>query len=313
MTSALEPAGLQAARIAWLFWIFMIPSVVAYLAVLAALGIGLRRRRTAPDLAVDASGEKTRTRVVAFAIVVTVGVLVGLVATSFTTGRALGALAHEEALAIHVTAHQWWWYVEYPANPPSHLVTTANEIHVPVGRVVQIHLSSPDVIHSFWVPALHGKKDLIPGHSNSLWLRVDEPGVYRGQCAEFCGLQHAHMAFDVVAEPADAFEAWLKASRAPASEPADDLARHGREVFLSAPCASCHTIRGTDAAGRNGPDLTHLASRRRIAAGTLANAAGHLAGWILDPQSLKPGAAMPATSMDGRDLEALVAYLGELR
>jgi cytochrome c oxidase subunit 2 len=192
-------------------------------------------------------------------------------------------------------------------------VRTANEIHVPVGRPVAIDLKSRDVIHSFWVPNLHGKMDAIPGRVTNTWLQADSPGVWRGQCAEFCGLQHAHMALTVVAHPAHEFEQWLSAQREPATQPTEEIALRGQQVFLSGPCMMCHTIRGTPALSAFGPDLTHVASRRTLAAGTIPNTRGHLAGWILDPQVIKPGTRMPPTALGSEDLQALLAYLERLR
>jgi cytochrome c oxidase subunit 2 len=192
-------------------------------------------------------------------------------------------------------------------------VITANEIHIPVGQPVEFQLKSRDVIHSFWVPTLHGKRDLIPRHVTTMTLQADRPGVYRGQCAEFCGYQHAHMAILVVAEPLEQFAAWLEHQRRPAAEPSDARQQRGQEVFLSAPCVMCHTIRGTLAGGRVAPDLTHIAGRHTLAAGTLPNTPGHLAGWIIDPQHIKPGNRMPAHSLNADDLQALLAYLGSLK
>jgi cytochrome c oxidase subunit 2 len=212
-----------------------------------------------------------------------------------------------------VTGHQWWWDVRYDAHVPAHRVRTANEIHIPVGQPILLKLRTSDVIHSFWVPSLHGKRDLIPGQTNTLWLQADRPGTYRGQCAEFCGHQHAHMGLLVVAEPPERFAGWQERQRQPAAEPADALARRGREVFVAGPCALCHAVRGTEAAAEVAPDLTHLGSRLTIAAATLANTPGHLAGWIVDPQRLKPGSHMPPMSLAADDLQALLAYLGSLR
>jgi cytochrome c oxidase subunit II len=178
---------------------------------------------------------------------------------------------------------------------------------------VLLRLTSHDVIHSFWVPNLQGKRDLIPGHETSLWLQADHPGVFRGQCAEFCGHQHAHMAFLVIAEPPDQFAAWLEQQRRPAVPPTDAASKRGQEVFLSGACVLCHAIQGTAALADVAPDLTHVAGRRTIAAGTLPNSRGHLAGWIVDPQQIKPGNKMPPNNLGGQDLQALLAYLGSLR
>jgi cytochrome c oxidase subunit 2 len=184
---------------------------------------------------------------------------------------------------------------------------------VPVGRPVALELRGDDVIHSFWVPNLGVKRDMIPGHATSVLFQADAPGVYRGQCAEFCGAQHAKMGFLVVAEPPEEFAAWLDRQRDSARTPADSLARRGQEVFLASSCAMCHAVGGTPAGGRLGPNLTHVAGRRTIAAGTLPNVRGHLAGWIIDPQQIKPGARMPASAIPPADLRAILAYVESLR
>ncbi|RIK92059.1 MAG: cytochrome c oxidase subunit II, partial [Proteobacteria bacterium] len=249
---------------------------------------------------------------VAAALGATLLVLLGFLGSSIATGRALASFGPDE-LVVEVTGLQWWWRVTYPSEPASGTVETANEIHVPVGRVVRLDLSAGDVIHSFWVPRLHGKRDLIPGRATQIRLRADAPGVYEGQCAEFCGHQHANMNLVVVAEPPAEFERWLAAQRALAQAPATPDEQRGQQVFATRGCLLCHAIRGTDANGRTGPDLTHLASRRGIAANARPNATGHLAAWILDPQGTKPGARMPAIPMTGDELQPLLAYLRSLR
>jgi cytochrome c oxidase subunit 2 len=176
-----------------------------------------------------------------------------------------------------------------------------------------VGLRTDDVIHSFWVPQLNRKVDMIPGQTNHVVLEADRAGVFRGQCAEFCGLQHAHMAFYVVAEPPAQFEAWLRRQEQPALQPANARLEQGQQVLLGSACVYCHAIQGTNASGRVGPDLTHLASRRSVAAGTLPLNRGTLAAWILDPQHVKPGNYMPATDLGGRDVQALIAYLMSLR
>ena len=217
------------------------------------------------------------------------------------------------ALRVEVTGHQWWWEVRYLTADGAFLFVTANEIHIPAGVPVRFDVRTADVIHSFWVPRLGRKIDLIPGRVNSIWLQADEPGTYTGQCAEYCGQQHAHMGLLVVAEGAAAFEAWLEHQRAPGAPPADTLAARGRDLFVAGPCALCHTVRGTPARGKVGPDLTHVGSRRRIAAGMLENTRGNLAGWIVDAQHIKPGVRMPSYNMfRGSDLRALAAYLESL-
>jgi cytochrome c oxidase subunit 2 len=174
---------------------------------------------------------------------------------------------------------------------------------------VRLVLGSADVIHSFWVPSVHGKRDLFPGRTSELMIQVDRAGTFEGRCAEFCGLQHAHMGLLLIAEPLDRFDAWRHAQRAPAREPAHPEAARGREVFLAGPCVMCHQVRGTPSGGTFGPDLTHFGSRLTLAAATRPNTRGHLAGWILDPQQMKPGNKMPANSLDPSDLQALVSYL----
>ena len=193
------------------------------------------------------------------------------------------------------------------------IVTTANEIHVPVGRPVQFELHSTDVIHSFWAPNFNGKKDLIPGHPTTLLITASRAGTFRGQCAEYCGAQHAHMRFVMVAEPVAAFDGWLAAQRQPSAAPGTEEEKKGLQVFTSSSCVLCHTIQGTSARGTVGPNLTHIASRPRLAAGTLPNNEGHLGGWILDPQQIKPGAHMPQNNLSPADLKALLSYLETLK
>ncbi len=221
------------------------------------------------------------------------------------------ALPAPGELAIQVTGRQYWWEVEYLDRDPSRRFETANELRIPVGRTVTVRLTTDDVIHSFWVPELQGKMDLVPGRVNALPLRASRPGVFRGQCAEFCGVQHAKMAFVVVALPPDEYETWAAAQRAPA---ASHVASSDDErAFLASGCALCHTVRGTPARGELGPDLTHVASRLTLAAGTLPNSNGHRYGWIADPQAIKPGSKMPATPLSAGELHAIARYLTSLR
>jgi cytochrome c oxidase subunit II len=193
------------------------------------------------------------------------------------------------------------------------MVATANEIHVPVGRPVGIVLKSNDVIHSLWIPALHGKRDLLPGRENEIWIQADQAGFYRGQCAEYCGLQHAKMALTVVADLPDDFERWLSHMRGPAPAPTTDSQARGRDVVERGPCAMCHTVAGTLAGGRTAPDLTHVASRSAIGAGSIPNTRGNLAGWIADPQHIKPGNKMPPSGLASEELQALLDYLETLK
>jgi cytochrome c oxidase subunit 2 len=312
--SVLKPAGPQAALIVARLWdpMFVAASVI-FVLVVAALCWALLRRRAAVEAPDDPARERGMRQAVSLATALTVAVLLVLLGLDISVSRATTASPGKDALQVRVTGHQWWWEVQYRDAAPQHWVTTANEIHVPVGRMVVFELRSTDVIHSFWPISLGVKRDQIPGKENSLWLRADRAGVYRGQCAEFCGHQHAKMAFLVVAEPPDSFARWLAAQRDTAATPADSLTRRGQEVFLGSSCVMCHAIGGTPAGSRVGPDLTHLASRRTIAAGTLANTRGNLAGWIVDPQAIKPGAKMPPNALAPADLLALLAYLETLR
>jgi cytochrome c oxidase subunit 2 len=316
--SALHAHGVEAARIGHLWWLMFWVCAAVFVLVMVATGIAITR----PGLPGGSPGpippepRRRMTRVVAGAVGVTILTLFVLLFASVSTSRAiasLGAGATERATVVKVTGHQWWWEVEYQDADPSRTVTTANEIHVPAGRPVLLHLVSADVIHSFWVPSLHGKRDLIPGHDAQLWIEADRPGVYRGFCAEFCGHQHAHMGLLVIADPPERYAAWYAAQLQTPPPPADPLAQRGRQIVESAPCALCHTIQGTQASGRLGPDLTHLAGRRTLAAATLQNTPGNLGGWLLDPQGTKPGNQMPANPLAAGDLEAVLKYLESLR
>lgn len=256
--------------------------------------------------------EKLMTGIVAAAIGATALVIAALTIASFYTTRSIG-LPENAVLSITVRGQQWWWQVVYTEPDPALSFQTANEIHIPVGQDVRIQLESADVVHSFWVPSLAGKQDLVPGRSNSFLLRAERPGVYRGQCAEFCGLQHTHMAVLVIAdEPAD-YQRWLAAQREQSAMPTNADAAAGRIAFLSKPCAACHTVRGTPANGTSGPDLTHIGSRQTIAAGLLDTTRGSLAAWIADPQTLKPGANMPMAPLSSTELRDISAYLESLK
>jgi len=316
--NALAPAGPQAAHIAELWWFTLAICAAVFVAVMIAFALALRRAprasaATPPDLGPLATPERgTRVAVTAAVAASTVGLVV-LLAASVLADRALAQLPLHDALGIRVVAHQWWWEVRYDDPDPSRTFTTANEIVIPVGRPVMVTLNSDDVIHSFWVPNLHGKKDLIPGHTTTTQLRADKAGTYRGQCAEFCGLQHAYMAFEVKAVEPPEFTRWADEQRQAAAEPQDAAARRGKELFLSGSCMMCHAIQGTSANARRAPDLTHVGSRRTIAAGRLPNTPERMREWIEDPQKWKPGVNMPAHRVAPADLDALAAYMGSLR
>jgi cytochrome c oxidase subunit 2 len=284
---------------------------VAAFAVYAATS---RRGERGPDdlMHVSATTHRRIERTVATGVFLTMLVLAGFLIFDFSVGRAL-AQHPQQALTIDVTGHQWWWEVQYEDPDPSKRIGTANEIHVPVGEPVQLKLRAADVIHSFWAPNLNGKQDLIPGYQATLWFRADTAGVYRGQCAEFCGLQHAKMAFYIVAEPPVKFAAWMAAGAATPTPPTDPTLLYGQRVFMSSGCALCHAIGGTEAKATVGPDLTHFKSRSSIAAGTLSNTRANVTSWIEDPAAFKPGVRMPALPFKPAELNALVSYLETLK
>jgi cytochrome c oxidase subunit 2 len=312
--SVLSPAGIQASSIQHLWTLMLWVCAGVFVIVLTGVFLALRRgTRTNADQDSPNASERALARAVGIAVGTTVVVLLGLLVASVWTGRAIGSLHASSAVTIEIIGHQWWWEIQYDDAIPSRRVITANEFHIPTDRPVVLKVTSRDVIHSFWVPNLHGKRDLIPGYITALWIQADRPGRFRGQCAEFCGLQHAHMAIDVIAESDSDFETWLDTMRRPASDPSDATARRGRDVFMQARCAGCHTVRGTDAAGQVAPDLTHVATRNTLAAGTLGNTREHLTSWIRDPQGAKPGNQMPPNIFAPDDLAALVAYLESLR
>lgn len=315
--SVLHPAGPMAHAIGGLWWWMLGVAAVVYVIVLAAFAYAsLRGGRPVlgPEgVAVPPEGaHRTMRRTVSGGILVTLLVLFAFLFYDFGVGRAL-AEHPAKALTIKVIGHQWWWEIVYNDPDPSRILHTANEIHIPVGVPVQLELSSVDVIHSFWVPNLNGKRDLVPGYTTSTWVQADTAGVYRGQCAEFCGYQHAKMALYVVAQPRQRFEAWLAAQLVATPPPTDSVALAGQKVFLAGPCSNCHTIAGTSAHGTVGPDLSHLGSRLSLGAGTIPNTIGNLAGWIVDPQSIKPGVDMPSNQLEARDLQAIIRYLESLQ
>jgi cytochrome c oxidase subunit 2 len=321
MQSALEPAGSQAAHISqqWWFFFFILTAIFGLVAVFLFLAIS-RRRSPAREatlqelLPPDPAGDRGLSRFVIGCVIATVIILFTLLASDIVTGSAVYALSSDpNALIIKLTGHQWWWEVQYDDREPSNILTTANEIHIPTGRTVKIDLRSVDVIHSFWVPNLHGKKDLIPGHPTSTWLKADREGNFRGQCAEFCGFQHAHMRLEFVAETPEKFQAWIAAQRANAHDPTTGSQRRGQQVFLQNQCITCHSIQGTDARASVGPDLTHFGSRTLLASGALLNTPRDVANWIANPQNIKPGVKMPANQFSSDDLNALVDYLESLK
>jgi cytochrome c oxidase subunit 2 len=318
--SVLGPAGAHASVINALWWRnFYLDTAVYVLVLIFLLGAVIRARRGQTDTAAAAveqpspATERRLGLVVGSAMGATVIALFFLLFASVLTTRRLSAVTAPDALTLQIIGHQWWWEVRYEDPQVSNQFTTANEIHIPVGRPVLLRLDSRDVIHSFWIPSLNGKKDLIPGRPTSLWIEASKPGTFFGQCAEFCGYQHAHMRLQVVAETPEQFDAWLNAQRQNAAPPSTETQKRGQQVFLTTTCAMCHTIDGTTARSGVGPNLTHLASRTTIGAGVWPNTPDHLASWIRDPQTPKPGARMPANPFTPDDLQALVDYLQNLK
>ena len=315
--SALDPAGDQAAATADMWTLLLWVCGFIYLLVLGFLAAAIWRKRGALSEEPVADGYQSaaerplQRRLVFWSALIVVGLFV-LAIGSFLVDRRLAQATGDEAVHVKITGSQWWWRVEYQDGAANQRVMTANELHLPVGKAARIELHAEDVIHSFWLPNLAGKQDLIPGRTNYLTVTPRREGVFRGQCAEFCGLQHAFMALDVTVESPAAFEAWKARQLLGARIPSTPIEQAGRRVFMDRECASCHQVQGTDAAGQTGPNLTHLASRRTLAAGALPNDREALIAWLHDTQAEKPGAHMPTVSLSEPELEALVAYLRSL-
>jgi cytochrome c oxidase subunit II len=309
--SALDPKARPADEIATLWWWMFVVACVVFAGALGMLAVAWLRRRRAGLPLVDGGKRLNMGLVVLFGIAIPVSVNVALfvVANFVVIEQTRAPAAATTPMTIEVVGRQWFWEIRYPGTG----AVTANEIHIPARTRVNVVATTGDVIHSFWVPQLNRKIDMIPGRRNRVLLTSDKPGRYRGQCAEFCGLEHAHMAMYVyVQEPAD-FDRWLRGEAADARPPASAAARAGRAAFMSDGCASCHAIRGTAARGDVGPDLTHVGSRASIAALTLPNTAAAMAAWLRDPQHVKPGNRMPDLDLSRRDIRSLVAYLQGLR
>lgn len=302
MPTILDPSGSAAREIADLWWLLVGLGALAFVVVVVALVVGLRRQPT------DGSPTGGRWLIGGGVVMPAVLIVVVLVAT-IASMRAVSSAPSDDAVTIEIVGHQWWWEVRYPDDR----VVTANEVHIPAGRDIVLELRSADVIHSFWVPALAGKMDLLPERTNTLVIDADRPGRYDGVCAEFCGVQHANMRLVVVAHDETGFASWLDEQRRPAVEPTDELELRGERLFTSEGCARCHTVAGTRADGDDGPDLTHVASRETIAAGTSDNTAPNLREWIADPHAIKDGVLMPAAQLDPDELDALAAYVDALK
>jgi cytochrome c oxidase subunit 2 len=310
--SVLDPASDQAGALHGLMGIMLAVCGVAYLLVMVFLGAAIWRGRR-QLVAGDGAGSDGKLRIglaawVAF-IIVGLSVMTG---ASFLVDRSL-ARGARGAAQVRITGHQWWWRVAYWDPSTRRWIETANELHLPIDEATRVEVVSSDVIHSFWIPNLSGKLDMIPGRVNRLTLTPRRLGWLRGQCAEFCGLQHTEMALDVKVERASDYAAWRAAQAAGAAAPIDAIALHGQAILTGGPCATCHVVRGVTETGRAGPDLTHVGSRRFLAAGALPMSHAALMGWIAQPQVHKPGAEMPATGLPPQDVEAVARYLEGLK
>lgn len=302
--AVLGGGGRDEALFAGLWQVFLVVTLVFYALVLVGLAWAVLRRREGGD-AVARTG-----------LLVWVGLisatLIGLTLASWLADRNMNR-APSTGLTVEITAHQWWWDVRYTSSNPSQTLRTSNELHLPAGVPVRVILKSADVIHSFWIPNLSGKQDLIPGRTNDIVITPEKVGLYRSQCAEFCGLQHAHMAFDVTIEPLSDFDKWWGQSLLPARAPVTPLEKAGYAYVTTRECSTCHNITGTPASGQVAPDLTHFASRLSIGAGTFPMNRGHLYAWLADPQRAKPGNKMPVIGLEPAELHAVATYLESLK
>jgi cytochrome c oxidase subunit 2 len=314
--SALDPRGVGARLVGDLFWLFLAVSTLVLLLVSIGLAWGLARRRRAAEAAVGplepSPRERAASTVIVIATTATALTLFVLTGFSYVTGKTIADLTGSETVTLRITGHQWWWEIRYEDPDASRSFTTANEIHIPVGEAVKVKLEASDVIHSFWVPNLSGKRDLIPGRQTELTLLAEEAGAYRAQCAEFCGLQHAKMAMMVIAEDRASFDRWVDGQIAAAAPPGSDR-QVGLDLFMARGCAMCHGVRGSPAGGRVAPDLTHVASRTTLAAGALPMTHDALSAWIADAQHFKPGSNMPPMDLSPDELSAIVAYVEGLK
>jgi cytochrome c oxidase subunit II len=307
-SGGLDPQGPVARSVADLWWLMLALGTLVFGLVAGLLVVGLFRR-PADDHDADRVPAGVGRWIIGGGVILPLVVVTVVFVATVASLRETTAPPPPGALVVDVIGHNWWWEVRYPDEG----IRTANELHLPVGRPVALRITSADVIHSFWVPALAGKMDALPDGVNQLVLQADQPGTHRSQCAEFCGLQHAQMGLVVVAEPPAAYGEWVAQRRRPAAAPADGEARRGQEVFARSRCAECHAVAGTAATATTGPDLTHVASRPTLGAGAVANTPEDLARWVEDPHAIKEGVAMPAPGLPDEELDALLAYLAGLR
>jgi cytochrome c oxidase subunit II len=307
-------SGVKAYPVTSLTWGLLIISVLVciIIAALVVVGIWLKRSGMDPAIAVPLVPSRGGGAWIGIGVGVSSVVLLGALVWTVVVLAAIDEPPIKPVLTIEVTGQQWWWKARYLSDDASRTLTVANEIHIPTGEPVRIELIGADVIHSFWVPALAGKMDTIPGQTNVTWIEANQPGRYRGQCSEFCGAQHAHMGFEVVAETRAEFEGWWDAQLKPATAAEGPDLERGAQLFTYH-CGACHTVRGTAAGGTVAPDLTHLMSRATIAAETLPNNIGNLSGWIANPQAIKPGTLMPTFYLSGPELNDIRSFLVTLK
>lgn len=312
--SYLTGFGPRAYPVLPLTWAMLVVSiaVVLVVATLVVVGIFIRRQRSnMPEQALVRAGAKGLIWIYV-GLALTIVPLAGAMVWTVVALAKVNSPPAKPDLTIQITGHQWWWEVRYLNDDASRTFTTANEIHIPVGKPVRVRLASADVIHSFWVPSLSGKMQLIPGQTNVTWIQADRVGRYRGQCTQFCGEQHAHMMLSIVADEPGAFDKWLADQSKLSTEPADEQLATAEHSFVFH-CGACHSVRGTLAGGVVAPNLSHLMTRSTLAAGALPNTTGNLSAWIADPQSIKPGAFMPVLYLSGQNLHDISSYLETLK
>jgi cytochrome c oxidase subunit 2 len=301
--SALDPQSPEARHISGLWWLMFVMAAVVYVIVGGLVLHAMFRRRRSEHVS-----ERFRHRLIVYGgLLIPIAILAVVAVFTVRTTNAL--VPRAGTVQIDIAGEQWWWRITYPDLG----VTTANELHIPVGQRVEVSLTSNDVIHSFWVPQLGGKTDLIPGQVNHVSFTADHAGTYRGQCAEFCGIEHARMAILVIADEPTTFDRWVRDQRHEGAQPSDPLGTRGQQLFVDRACAGCHTVTGTSAAGTLGPDLSHVGSRSTIAAVTLPNTSSNMARWLAHTQGVKPGNRMPQIDLTAGEVDALVAYLETLR
>ncbi len=305
----LNPHGYVAVAESHLFWIIFWIALTIFVLVMGFFLYSIIRYRARPGSPEPLQRHGNSALEITWTVIPTL-VLVGvLVSTIYTLLDVIQQPTGVNTITVTAVGHQWWWEFDYPGQG----VITADELHVPLNTVIHVDLRSDNVIHSFWIPDLAGKTDVIPGHDNYMWFKSNTPGAYRGECAEFCGTQHANMDFQVVVESQSDYNAWLARQKLPAAKPTSALAIQGAALFLSKTCVGCHVINGVNSGRLIGPNLTHFGSRQLIAGGVLDNNPQNLAKWLQDPQAVKPGVDMPNLHLSQQEIAALVAYLDGLQ